>query len=126
MQKAFARGDDSILGNWWWTIDKWIFGSIFALIAIGIFLNFAASPAVANTIGANMYHFIKKQLFLIPVAILAIVIISLQNTKTIRIGAILGFAFFLVLVMLTPFLGIDIKGATRWFSLFGFSIQHTM
>ncbi|MGD9639314.1 MAG: FtsW/RodA/SpoVE family cell cycle protein [Alphaproteobacteria bacterium] len=123
MSRAFARTDNSILGNWWWTIDKWIFTSIFILIGIGILLNFAASPAVANTINVNMYHFIKKQLFLMPVAVLIIITLSLQSPKYIRYFSIGAFCFFMLLVMLTPFLGTEIKGATRWISLFGFSIQ---
>ncbi|NBP73295.1 MAG: cell division protein FtsW, partial [Alphaproteobacteria bacterium] len=44
---VFARSDTSILGRWWWTVDRWTLTAVGALIAFGIIMALAASPAVA-------------------------------------------------------------------------------
>ena len=59
----FSRNSRNIFSNWWWTVDKVLLAMITILLIIGIFLNFSASPAVANRIGAATFHFVKRQLF---------------------------------------------------------------
>ena len=48
---VFARSDTSVLGRWWWTVDRWTLAAVGALIAFGIIMALAASPAVAGRIG---------------------------------------------------------------------------
>ena len=67
---AIARTDTSVLGRWWWTVDRWLILALGALIFCGVILAMAASPAVASRIGVEPYHFVKRQLLLLPVAIL--------------------------------------------------------
>ena len=45
---SLARTNTSLLGQWWWTIDRWLLLSLVSLILLGIFLIMAASPAVAD------------------------------------------------------------------------------
>jgi cell division protein FtsW len=120
---AFSRNSRTIWGNWWWTVDKTLLILIGILIFVGVFLNFSAGPAVANRIGADSFHFVKRQLFFIPLAIGLMLFLSMQNLKTIRRIAILGYVGTIILMILTMFMGEEIKGATRWIRIFGFSLQ---
>ena len=70
---TFARTDNSVIGRWWWTVDRWTIVALAILIAIGTLLIMAASPAVAERIGADRFHFVRRQvIFLTPaVAVMA-------------------------------------------------------
>ncbi len=120
---SFSRNSRSIISNWWWTVDKVLLSLITVLIIFGIFLNFSASPAVANRIGADTFHFVKRQLFFIPIAYGLMLLISMQRLKTIRRVAIVGYMAVVLLMVLTLFCGEETKGASRWIRIFGFSLQ---
>jgi cell division protein FtsW len=68
-------------------------------------------------------HFVRRQLALFPVAIALMFFISLQSPRTIKRIAIVGFIVAMVLVVLTFFVGVEIKGARRWINLPGLSMQ---
>ena len=59
---AFSRADTSVLGRWWWTVDRWTLAALMALIGFGYIMMLAASPAGAERIGASARHmFVCKQ-----------------------------------------------------------------
>ena len=120
---AFSRNSRSIIANWWWTVDKVLLSMILLIVVIGIFLNFSASPAVANRIGAGTFHFIKRQLVFLPAALLLMLFLSMQSLKTIRRTAVIGYAVTIILMILTLFWGEETKGASRWIRIFGVSLQ---
>ncbi|MBE6452881.1 MAG: cell division protein FtsW [Alphaproteobacteria bacterium] len=119
----FSRNNRGTLANWWWTIDKPLLFFITLIIAIGALLNFSASPAVANRIGAGSFHFIKRQFIFLPIAYGIMLFFSLQNLKNIRRTAVLGYIGTVILMILTLFLGEETKGAQRWLPIGGFSLQ---
>lgn len=121
----FSRSDNSIVAKWWWSVDKWSLVSLFAIMAIGIFLNFSASPAVAERIGmADHYGLLKKQMLFLPLAICCMLFISFQNERMVRRYALIIFVAALILTMLTLTVGTDAsKGAKRWIYILGFSLQ---
>lgn len=118
-----THGNRSRLANWWWTIDKPLLISICALMLIGIFLTFSASPAVATRIGYGSYHFIKRHLFFAPIAFIVMIFLSMQKLKIIRRLSLLGYLSAIVLVIITFFAGEANKGASRWLTMCGFSLQ---
>jgi len=120
---AFSRNSRSQIANWWWTVDKVLLTLVTILIVIGIFLNFSASPAVARRIGADSFHFVKRQMVFIPLAIGLILYLSMQNLRFIRRTAIIGYMAAILLMVLTLFWGETTKGASRWIRIFGFSLQ---
>jgi cell division protein FtsW len=120
---SFARIDQSPVARWWWTIDRWTLLALAVLIGFGAVLTMAASPAVAERIGLDGMHFVRRQLALLPVAILLMFVISLQSPKTIRRIAVVGFLIGVVLVAMTFVAGVEIKGARRWINLPGLSLQ---
>ena len=92
------------------------------IIIIGAFLNFSASPAVANRIGVGSFHFIKRQFFFLPLAVGIMLLLSMQSLKTIRRTAVIGYVLTVVLMILALW-GPEVKGAHRWIALGYFSLQ---
>ncbi len=120
---SIARTDQSVLGRWWWTVDRWTVGALVLLVLFGALMTFAASPPVAERIGLDSYHFVRRQMMILPVAALAIFAISLLEPKDIRRLAVIGLLGCIALLVVTPLLGAEIKGARRWLSLGGFTVQ---
>ncbi|MEW5730030.1 MAG: putative peptidoglycan glycosyltransferase FtsW, partial [Pseudomonadota bacterium] len=86
-------------------------------------LTMAASPAVADRIGADSFHFIRRQfMFLVPALVVMVGVSLLSLRQVRRLGAI-GFLGALVLLVAVLFLGPEVKGSTRWLTVAGISIQ---
>jgi cell division protein FtsW len=120
---AFARTDTSLLGRWWWTVDRWTLFAIAGLIVFGGLLTLAASPAVASRIGLDGFHLARRQLVLLPVAAAIVIATSLASPRQVRRIAVIVFLASLALTALTLLAGSEIKGATRWISIAGVSLQ---
>jgi cell division protein FtsW len=121
---AFSRSDTSVLGRWWWTVDRWTLAALMTLIAFGYVMMLAASPAVAERIGASSRHmFFIKQVAYLALAATMMVAVSLLSVKGVRRFALLGFAGALVLTAATLVVGVEIKGARRWLPIPGLSLQ---
>ena len=120
---AFARTDTSLLGRWWWTVDRWTLFAIAGLIVFGGLLTLAASPAVASRIGLDGFHLARRQLVLLPVAAAIVIATSLASPRQVRRIAVIVFLARLALSALTLLAGSEIKGATRWISIAGVSLQ---
>lgn len=109
--------------RWWQSIDRVILIALLCVILFGILLIFAASPAVATRINADKYHFVMMHLALLVPSLFGIYFVSHLDPRQIRIGALVLFPLFLAMTYATKFLGVEIKGATRWIHLPGMSIQ---
>ncbi len=120
---SFARTDTSVLGQWWWTVDRWTLAALIALMGFGAVLMLAASPAAAERIGLQSFQLANRHLALLPLAVLTVIGVSLLNPRWVRRLAMIGFAGSLVLCILTLLIGVEIKGATRWISWGGLSLQ---
>jgi len=120
---TFARTDRSLVAQWWWTVDRWSIFAVLALIAFGSLLVMAASPAVAERIGTDGLHFVRRYFAVLPAALTLIFGISLLSPRAVRLIAILGLIVALPLLAYTLVGGVEIKGARRWIELPGLSIQ---
>ena len=49
--RGFARNDTSVLGRWWWTVDRWTLAALVGLMGLGAVLIMAVAPAAAERIG---------------------------------------------------------------------------
>jgi len=85
----------------------------------------ASSPAVAERIGLTSLYFIKRHFMLLPFSVVLIVAISALTPIQVRLFAVIAFLACIVLLVATLALGVEIKGARRWLSLAGFSLQVT-
>jgi len=41
----FSRNDQSLIARWFWTVDRGLLGAALTLVALGVSLSFASSPA---------------------------------------------------------------------------------
>lgn len=117
------RTDRTLVGNWWWTIDRTMLAGVAFLALVGLVLIFAASPAVGERVyGAEMHFVIKHLFFLLPASALLLGVSLLAPLGVLRLSVgMLGlFGFLLVL---TLFFAPEVKGAYRWLPLFGFPLQ---
>lgn len=120
---TFGRTDTSTLGRWWWTVDRITLAALLLLIGIGMLLTMAASPAVAERIGVDSYHFVRRQFIFLPPAIAIMIGVSLLSPRHIRRLATIGMLGALLSLFAVLFLGAEVKGATRWLSLAGLTLQ---
>lgn len=120
---SLARSDQSVLGQWWWTVDRWTLALIGALVVFGLVLMQAATPAVAVAKGLGNFYFVQHHLLMLVPGLIGMVGISLLSPRHLRLFAIGGLLVFIVLVALTLTTGAEVKGATRWLRFGGFSLQ---
>jgi cell division protein FtsW len=118
-----SRADRGPLADWFWTIDRFFLAAFILLMGIGFMLSFAASPAVAQRIGLDDFHFVQRHaMFLIP-SIIVMVGLSFLTPRQVRRTAIVLLAISLALMVLALFFGVEVKGARRWIGVGAFSVQ---
>jgi cell division protein FtsW len=118
-----SRAERTRFGEWWWTIDKPLLFSVAALMLGGIVLSLAASPGVAERLNLDLFHFVNRQvMFLTPAAALMLAL-SLLDPRGVRRAALVGFLIFYPLMILTLFIGPEIKGAHRWIQIGPLGLQ---
>ena len=121
---TFSRTDTSVLGRWWWTVDRWNLAALLALMGFGALLVLAASPAAADRIsGVGTFQLAKRHFLLLPAAAAFMIGISLMPVKKVRRFAVIGMGLTILALLATLVLGVEIKGATRWINVLGFSLQ---
>ena len=120
---SIARTDTSLLGRWWWTVDRWTLAALVAIVAVGAVLTLAASPPVADRLGLDSFYFARRQFVFLSMALAVVAATSLMSPRGVRRLAVVCFAAAAVLMALVPVHGEEIKGATRWIVLSGMSVQ---
>ncbi|MBB6013396.1 putative lipid II flippase FtsW [Aquamicrobium sp. NLF2-7] len=118
-----SRLDTSPISNWWWTIDRWFLAAFLSLLGLGIVLSFAASPAVAERIGLDSFHFATRQIIFSIPALGVMLAVSFLNARQIRRLALGILCLMLVMMVAVLYIGVEVKGARRWLSFAGMSIQ---
>ena len=65
-----ARTDTSILGRWWWTVDRWTLAALIVLMGFGAVLIMAVSPAAAHRInGLASFQLAERQMVFLVLAL---------------------------------------------------------
>lgn len=118
-----ASVKNNFIKRWWKVIDQQTIIAMVILLAFSLMLVTTASPAVANRIGLTDNYFSSRHLVFLTLAVIIILTFSLLDKKWIRRLAILGFLGSLVMLVLVKFYGFEVKGATRWINIGGFSYQ---
>jgi cell division protein FtsW len=120
---ALSRADTSVIGRWWWSVDRVTLLALAALIGIGYVLALAAMPGTTMRLSSpNTMAMIRQIVFLAMggVVMLALSMLSLREVKLAALG--LGILFFLLTVF-TLVHGVEVDGAHRWIALPGFTLQ---
>src|SRR5690606_15073462 len=92
-------------------------------MGFGVLLSFAASPPVAERIGLGPWYFTQRHvMFCIP-ALVVMAGASLFNAKWARVVALVTLVAGVILLAMTLRYGVEVKGARRWISFLGQSLQ---
>jgi len=123
-----GRNDRTLLGRWFWTIDRVLLLMILLLMGIGLIAVAAASPAAAHRYsGGNIQlgdlHYFKRQVFWVMAGLPVMLAVSMLTVTWARRLAILGTFAFLAALAVVPFVGSEANGAVRWISVGGFQFQ---
>ncbi|MDI6027988.1 putative lipid II flippase FtsW [Corticibacterium sp. UT-5YL-CI-8] len=118
-----SRLDTSPVAVWWRTVDRWFLAAFLSLMGLGIVLSFAASPAVAERIGLDSFHFATRQIIFTLPALGVMLLVSFLKPRQIRRLALFMLIAMLICMVAVLFLGVEVKGARRWLSFAGVSIQ---
>ena len=111
------------MAQWWFTVDGPLLAAIVAIIAAGIVLSLAASPAVAMKKGLPTYYFVERQVLFSGVGLVLMLVVSLLSPLAVRRLALVMFALALAGLAAVLLVGPEINGARRWLSLAGHSFQ---
>lgn len=118
-----SRAERGPVADWFWTIDRFFLATFILLMGIGFMLSFAASPAVAERLNLDSFHFVKRHAaFLLP-SLGVMIAISFLSPRQVRRAAMILLIVSLGLMVLALFFGAEVKGSRRWISLAGLSIQ---
>lgn len=119
----FSRAEKTPLAEWWWSIDRELLGALVLLMTCGMVLSFAASPPVAERLGLSPWHFIiRHAMFCVP-ALGVMVATSFLSHRQARVGALVTLVLSVLLLWATLRFGTEVKGARRWISFAGQSLQ---
>ncbi len=116
--------EESELPMWWKTIDKWSLFSLIGLFLCGLLLSMAASVPLAESNGKDSFYYVKRQLFFGISSFTIMIYLSILSIKENRRIFLIGFFLSIIALFLLPLIGTDHgKGAVRWISIFGMSLQ---
>jgi len=109
----------SLYYNWWKNIDKFIFSLIVILFLTGLFFSLVSTSLIASDkLNTNDYSFFFKHLVFIFLGILVIFALSsIDQNKLLKYSVVI-FVFSLILLLLVPLIGIEVKGSKRWIDLY--------
>jgi cell division protein FtsW len=111
------------LVRWWWEVDRPTIALLFIIMIIGAIAVTTASVATAKTYSVPAYFFALKQYVFLGGALAAMLGLTVLRPAGVeRVGWLL---FFVALagIVLTLFTGQEVKGASRWLTVMGQSIQ---
>ncbi|MBB1250642.1 MULTISPECIES: putative lipid II flippase FtsW [unclassified Rhizobium] len=118
-----SRAERGPLAEWFWTIDRLFLAVFVLLLGIGFMLSFAASPAVAERIGLDQFHFVERHgLFMLP-SLAVMFGLSFLTPRQVRRVAMIMLIGALVAMVLVLFIGMEVKGSRRWITISFLSIQ---
>jgi len=122
---AFSRNDQSPIAKWFWTIDRSLLAAALTLVALGVSLSFASSPAaiLADQSITDPFHYSWRMIVWASGGITLMLLASLLSPRGVRRIALLGLLAAIVVMSALPFIGNEVKGAARWVNLGPFSLQ---
>ena len=114
-----SRTNTGPVGEWWFTVDRYMLFGIIFLGLSGLFFSLAVSPVEAGHLKANQYYFLIKQSVFLFISVALMVTISILPKEFTRKISLILFVFSLLGVLLTLVIGFSSGGASRWISVFG-------
>ena len=104
-------------------IDPVLVGAAVVLAAIGLFAIYSATHQSLDAVDLDPGRFVKRQITFLAVGLIVLLLSASFDYRLLKVYAGFIYVSSLVLLLLvrTP-LGTSVKGAQRWFELFGFQL----
>ena len=101
--------------NWWKNLDKPIFSIIIILFVTGLFFSLVSTSLVAsNKLNTNDFTFFFKHSIFIILGLSIILFLSSIDKNKLYQFSIFMFCISMVLLILVPVIGVEVKGSKRW------------
>ena len=114
----FSRENTGILAKWWRNVDKEVLFLFIFLFFLGLFFSFSStSSVVAEKFNKETYFFFLKHFILVLISLFLLFFISIQNKERIIKSLPILFSISILLLLLVPIIGVEIKGSKRWIDL---------
>ena len=81
------------------------------------------SIVIAKKINVDKFFFLKKQLIFATIAVILMISISFLSLARVKVIGLFGLIATIFLLIAVLFFGSHTKGATRWLSIAGFTLQ---
>ena len=119
-----SRSRRFLLTEWWRSIDQVTLVLLLCLLAAGVILSMAASPAAAHRLGVEQpFYFLVKHMVFVAVGLIGAVFVSLFEPQGARRIGILALIGSIAVMAALPTLGYEVKGAVRWMRIGPFGLQ---
>lgn len=117
MKDLLFRDDKTFIGASWYKLKKKLF-------VIPFILSFVGLLAIYSLIGTEYsLSLLLKHCFYLFISLIILILVSLFSKNDARRILNIISILFIVLLFIVPFIGYEIKGATRWINFNFFSIQ---
>ena len=101
--------------SWWKNLDKPIFSIIIILFVTGLFFSLVSTSLVAsNKLNTNDFAFFFKHSIFIVLGLSIILFLSSIDKNKLYQFSIFMFCISMVLLILVPVIGVEVKGSKRW------------
>ena len=110
--------------NYWRNIDKNILFGFVVLFFLGLFFSFSSTSSLAGErLNKTYYFFFSKHLIFTIFSLFVMFLISAVETSILKRLVTPLFIISLLLLLLVPIVGVEVKGAKRWLDLYFLRIQ---
>ncbi len=101
--------------KWWKNLDKVILTIIIIFFLIGLFFSLVSTSFIASDkLNTNSYFFFFKHLIFVTFGFIIIFILSFIEKKILYKISTYIFLMALILLILVPIIGVEVKGSKRW------------
>jgi cell division protein FtsW len=117
------RSEVSVLAQWWLDVDRVLIATVLTIVAAGLLLSLAASPAIAIKRGLPTYYFVQRQFLFALLSMgfmLAASVLSARGVRRLALFIVVAGLAMMIGVLLT---GNEVNGARRWLQIAGHSLQ---
>ena len=112
------------LNDYWRNIDKNILFSFLVLFFLGVFFSFSSTSSLAGErLNKDFYHYFSRHFLFALLSMFIMFLISYLKISFLQKTILPIFLVSLILLILVPFVGVEIKGAKRWLDLIFFRLQ---
>ena len=105
--------------RWWKNIDKFILSLIILLFLVGLFFSLVSTSLIASDkLNTNDYLFFFKHLIFLCIGGFFIFTFSSMDQESLFKISTVCFGLSVLLLILVPIIGIEVKGSKRWIDLY--------